>query len=42
MLGHADYVIAYVTHPWGGAANCTDIAQRKGKRIIPIADTSPR
>ncbi len=42
MLERADYVIAYVTHSWGGAAKCTGIAQRKGKRVIPIANTSPR
>ena len=34
MLGHADYVIAYVTHPWGGAANCTEYERVKNVYIL--------
>ena len=36
MLEQADYVIAYVTHSWGGAAQFTQMAQRRGKMVIHL------
>lgn len=39
MLQHSDWVIAYVTHSFGGAARYTDLAERQGKAVINIAKT---
>ncbi len=36
MLKNADYVVAYVTHSWGGAARYIDKARRKKKRIVDL------
>lgn len=33
MIGHADYVIAYIVHPSGGAIKFTISAQKKGKKV---------
>ena len=38
MIEHADNVIAYVTHSWGGAAKHLKSAENKGKTIINLAD----
>lgn len=38
MIDKSDIVIAYVTHNIGGAAKFKDIAQKKGKLVINIAD----
>ena len=38
MIDHADTVIAYVTHSWGGAAKHLKSAEKKGKTIINLAD----
>lgn len=38
MLQRADYVITYITHPWGGAARLTEEANRQGKNIINLAE----
>ncbi len=38
MLQQADYVITYVTHPWGGAARFAEEARRKGRRVINFAE----
>lgn len=37
MLTQADYVVTYITHSWGGAAQFADMAKRKKKSIIPLA-----
>ena len=36
MLKHADFVVAYITHEWGGAAKFAKMAERLGKRIINV------
>ena len=36
MLRNADYVIAYVTHSRGGAAQYTEMAERQGKKVIKL------
>ncbi len=36
MLQRADYVIAYVTHPWGGAARFAEEGKTQGKRVINL------
>lgn len=38
MIDKSNYVISYVTHSYGGAYKHTEIAKRKGKQIINIAD----
>ena len=37
MIRRSDCVLAYVTHPWGGAAQSVAMARRKGKRIIDLS-----
>ncbi len=39
MLEKADYVVTYVTHNFGGAAKFKEIAEKKGKKVINIAET---
>jgi len=36
MLDHADIVVTYVTHSWGGAAQFAEIAERQGKAIVKL------
>lgn len=36
MLREADYVVTYITHGWGGAAQYAEMAERWGKTIIPL------
>ena len=36
MIEHSDYVIAYITHNFGGAARFVDEAKRKGKTVIDL------
>lgn len=31
MIKQSDYIITYVTHNWGGAANFKSLAEKKGK-----------
>lgn len=38
MVNESDVVIAYITHSWGGAFRYVELAQKKGKAIINIAD----
>ena len=33
MLEHADYVVTYITHSWGGATQFAEKAKRKGKIV---------
>lgn len=37
MLDRADYVVTYVTHPTGGAAQFAALAQRRHKHCINLA-----
>lgn len=39
MLRQADYVVAYITHGWGGAARYVEKAARLGKVVINLAGT---
>lgn len=41
MLEHSDYVVAYVTHTWGGAAKFVEKAKKKGKLVINLSDKEP-
>ena len=36
MLKRADYVVTYITHSWGGAAQCARKAALLGKRLIEL------
>lgn len=36
MIEKADYVVTYVNHSWGGAAQFKDLAEKKGKIVINI------
>lgn len=36
MLNRADYVVTYITHSWGGAAQFAQKAQRKGKAVYNL------
>lgn len=36
MLKQSDYVVTYITHPQGGAAQFAEKAQRQKKRVIPL------
>ena len=38
MVDSADFVLAYVTHTWGGAYNTYKYAERKRKTIFNFAD----
>jgi uncharacterized phage-like protein YoqJ len=38
MINKCDYVICYITHSFGGAAQFVEKAKRKGKAIINLAD----
>lgn len=37
MLKQADYVVTYVTHSWGGAAQFAEMAKRQHKKVINIS-----
>ena len=36
MLRQSDYVVTYITHSWGGAAQYVNKAKRKNKRVINL------
>lgn len=38
MVEHSDYVVAYLTRSWGGAARYVEMAKRKGKVVISLKD----
>ena len=38
MLKQSDYIVTYITHSWGGAAQYAKKAKNAGKVIINIAD----
>ena len=39
MIDRCDYVIAYVTHTFGGAYQSVERAKNKGKRIVAIYES---
>ncbi len=39
MVEQADYVVAFITHTWGGAYTTYKYAKSKGKKILNIAKT---
>lgn len=36
MLEHADCVVTYIRHAYGGAARYAALAARQGKEILPL------
>ncbi len=40
MLRQSDYVVTYITHPWGGAAQYAAKAERAGKIILKLPNTT--
>ena len=38
MIRESDVVITYITHSWGGAAQFVEMAKKKRKRIINVAE----
>ena len=38
MIKHSDYVVTYITHSWGGAAQFAKKARIQGKYIINLID----
>ena len=38
MIRESDVVITYITHSWGGAVQFAEIAKKKRKRIINVAE----
>lgn len=40
MLRQSDYVVTYITHSWGGAAQFAESARQQSKYIINIAETA--
>jgi uncharacterized phage-like protein YoqJ len=37
MLKQSDYVVTYITHSWGGAAQYAEKAKKQGKTVINLA-----
>jgi len=40
MVKHTDFVVTYVTHSWGGAAQFAEMAKRRGKTVINLPSLS--
>ena len=38
MIKKSDYVVTYVTHSWGGAAQFSKMAERQKKTVINLSD----
>ena len=38
LVEHSAHALCYITHDWGGAAKTLRLAQRKGLRIINLAE----
>ena len=36
MLKQSDYVVTYITHSWGGAAQFAEMAERQQKTVINL------
>ena len=39
MLKQSDFVVTYITHPWGGAAQYADKAKRQKKKVINLCNS---
>lgn len=37
MLQQSDYVVTYITHSWGGAAQYAEKAKKQGKTVVNLA-----
>jgi len=37
MLKQSDYIVTYITHSWGGAAQFAEMAERQKKTVINLA-----
>jgi len=37
MIKQSDYVVTYITHSWGSAAQFAEKAEKKDKKVINIA-----
>lgn len=37
MLRYSEYVVTYITHSWGGAAQFAETAERQGKTVINLS-----
>ena len=37
MLNQADYVVTYITHSWGGAAQYAEKSKRQKKKVLNLA-----
>jgi hypothetical protein len=37
MLKQSDYVVTYITHPWGGAAQFAEMAKKQKKIIVSLS-----
>ena len=42
MLNRSDYVVSYITHTWGGAAQFKKLAEKKGKIVINLAEINKK
>ena len=40
MLRQSDFVVTYITHSWGGAAQFAEMAERQKKIVINLAQSS--
>ena len=38
MLDRADIVVTYITHSWGGAAQFSELAEKKGKQVVRLGE----
>lgn len=38
MLQQSDYVVTYITHSWGGAAQYAEKAKKQGKTVVNLAE----
>lgn len=38
MIKQSDYVVTYITHPWGGAAQFAEIAEKHGLYTINLSE----
>lgn len=36
MIKHSDYVVTYITHSWGGAAQFAELAEKQKKTVINV------
>ena len=36
MIEQSDYVVTYITHSWGGAAQFAELAEKQKKTVINV------